>query len=125
MHSKRIKYNFNSKLFEEYDYKVFNCHITSNDNSTWSLDCCYPYVVVGGNHKCVLINNLESISEGEQEIKMNLLLTGNKHNVPGVNFSPCGELVSCNSIDTHVKIWDVYSGKLLKKIVNKTDNWYI
>ena len=103
LHVKKIKYDFNHNQLEESDYKIYNCGVESSDNSIWSLDCHYPNVIVGGNHKCVMIFNIAEHSESNSPICKNLIYKGNKHNVPYVSFSPNGELITCASIDTQVK----------------------
>jgi WD40 repeat protein len=121
LHTKQISYL--NKTFKESNNKVFDCKIRSSDNSIWSIDAFYPYVAVGGNHKCILINNIEDKSEGEIK-KNNLVMSGNNHNVPFVIFSDDGELLACASIDSMIKIYDVYTGQQLKKIRNDTNQWY-
>jgi WD40 repeat protein len=129
LHVKKIEYNFYENKLEELNYLRFNCSVNSSDNSIWSLDCYYPYVIVGGNHKCAMIFNIDKDLNTTLSglnpipIKNNFVYKGNKHNVPYVSFSPNGEFVSCASIDTEMKIWDVYSGRLMKKIDNKNKKW--
>ena len=126
LHCKKINYEYVKNKIEEIEYKKFNCRLEEPDNSIWSIDCFYPLVVVGGNNKCVIINDVEDkLQEQEEFIKNNYVYCGNKHNVPYVNFSPNGEFIANASIDCEVKIWDTYSGKLVKKISNKTKQWYI
>ena len=43
--------------------KKIKATIDSNDNSVWSIDCQYPYIVSGGNHKCVMLFNYETSEE--------------------------------------------------------------
>lgn len=129
LHIKKINYDFYENQLHEQNYIRFNCCINSSDNSVWSLDCKYPYIIVGGNHKCAQIFNLEEeINKSINEInllpiKKNFIYKGNKHNVPYVSFSPNGEFVSCASIDTEMKIWDTFSGRLITKINNKNNQW--
>jgi WD40 repeat protein len=119
LHSKKI--NQIIKEIVEKEYKTFSCCIDSNDNSTWSLDCNYPFVAVGGNHKCITVNNIEDNSN--ELISNNIVLYGNHHNVPGICF--CENFIACNSIDGKPKIWDLYNGKLVKIIENNTKEWYL
>jgi hypothetical protein len=118
LHSKQLFKSNND--FLEKGYKKFSCCIQAHDNSTWSLDCNYPFVTVGGNHHCVVVINVEDVSE-EDIISNSIVLSGNKHNVPAVCF--CENFVSCNSIDGTPKIWDLYNTKIVKKIANKTKEW--
>jgi WD40 repeat protein len=130
LHSKLIKYDHAKDTVIECEYKKFNCKIESPDNSLWSLDCFYPFIIVGGNHRCVLLNYVHEEHNDNSEniqgpvIHNSLILTGNKHNVPSVTFSPDGNYIACSSIDTEVKIWETISGKLIKKVSNKTKQWY-
>jgi len=92
------------------------------DNSIWSVDCYYPYVIVGGNHKCILINDINNpTNENNEEIKNNILLIGNKHNIPYVSFSPDGEFICSNGVDSHPKIWEKDSGRLVSVLTNKVN----
>jgi hypothetical protein len=118
LHTKKIT-KFNE--FAEGDYKRFSCCINAPDNSTWSLDCNYPFIAVGGNHRCIVIHNIEETCGDNEVIKNNLVLSGNNHNVPAVCF--CENYVACNSIDGIPKIWDLYNSKLVKRISNKTTQW--
>lgn len=124
LHTKRFKFDYKKKSITEHETKRFSCTIDASDNSVWSLDCYYPYIAVGGNHRCVLIHNIQDKPEiGENKIFKNIPYSENKHNVPYVSFSPRGEYIACASIDSQVKVWDTFSGKLLKKISNKTKQW--
>lgn len=122
LHVKKIKYDYINHKCAEEEYKIFNCKINTIDNSAWSIDCYYPFVAVGGNHKSILVVNIEDSSSSEENVET-LLLTGNKHNIPYVNFSPNGELLACNSIDSSPKVYDLVSGKMIASIINKTDQW--
>lgn len=124
LHTKRIQYNYINNDLKKYEEKIFNCCIDSEDNSVWSLDYHYPYVIVGGNHKCILLFNInDNPEEGDNMIKNSVIYTGNDHNVPYVCFSPNGDFIACASIDSELKIWDVYTRKLQVKIKNKNKEW--
>jgi WD40 repeat protein len=119
LHSKMFTWD---KAYCEKEYKTFSCCIDAHDNSTWSLDCKYPYIAVGGNHRCIIVNNIEEEkSENEVHVMKNMVLSGNAHNVPYVTI--CDNFVACNSIDGKPKIWDLYNGKLVKVFDNKTKEW--
>lgn len=120
LHSKKIKWNKNQVC--EIEYKKFNCCIDAMDNSAWSLDCNFPFVAISGNHKCIIIINIEEISNNDEVIYKNIVLVGNNHNVPCVHFYE--HFIACNSIDGKPKIWDLYNGKIIKVIDNKTTEWY-
>ena len=117
LHTSKIDYK-DGRLYEE-NYKKFNCKIDSSDNSIWSIDSYYPFIVVGGNHRAILINNIEN--QDEHEIKNNIVIEGNNHNIPCVTISPDGVFIGCSSIDSFPKIWDMYTGKLVKKLINTKD----
>ena len=38
--------------------KFFTDHTDSNDNSVCSVDCCFPYIIIGGNHKYIMVFNI-------------------------------------------------------------------
>ena len=85
---------------DTYEFQKFDCKNETNvDNSCWSLDGHYPYVAGGGNHFKIKIHNVENLSETKI-----LTLSNNKHNVPCVSFSPCGNFILSASIDKYVKL---------------------
>lgn len=100
--------------------KKFKATIDSNDNSVWSIDCQYPYIVIGGNHKCVMLFNHETSEEMNSK---SIIYIGNEHNVPCVSISKCGLFVGNNSIDQVAKIFDIQTGKLVAKIDNPKSEW--
>ena len=100
--------------------KKFKATIDSNDNSVWSIDCQYPYIVIGGNHKCVMLFNYETSEEMNSK---SIIYIGNEHNVPCVSISKCGLFVGNNSIDQVAKIFDIQTGKLIAKIDNPKSEW--
>ena len=108
--------------------KQFNAHLSSNDNSIWSVDVKYPYIIIGGNHKGVLMFNYEEDviddnNNNDNVIKKSILYKGNEHNVPSVRLSPCGLFIASNSIDSYTKVFDVYKKKLLCKFNNPKSEW--
>ena len=125
-----FEYDFHNDKTTIIFHKIYNCKIIHNDNSIWSVDCFYPYVVVGGNHRCIFINDINNqLTENNQglpnEIRNNIILLGNKHNIPYVSFSPEGEFIICNSVDSTIKIWEVESGRLLTIINNDVKEMYL
>ena len=100
--------------------KKIKATIDSNDNSVWSIDCQYPYIVIGGNHKCVMLFNYETSEEMNSK---SIIYIGNEHNVPCVSISKCGLFVGNNSIDQVAKIFDIQTGKLIAKIDNPKSEW--
>ncbi len=119
LHIIKFKYDFKTDFAEVIFHKNFNCKIIHNDNSLWSVDCYYPYVIVGGNHRSIFINDLNDQSNNSDEIKNNIILLGNKHNIPYVSFSPDGEFICSNSVDSHPKIWERDSGRLVSILGNE------
>lgn len=111
-----------NKIIEDTPIKIFNCKVNSEDNSIWSIDFFYPYIVIGGNHRCVMAfdynDELTSIDQSNC-----ILYEGNDHNIPSVSISQCGLFLCSNSIDGHVKVFDFYKGTLLIKILNPKNDW--
>ena len=84
---------------QDYTARKYDCrNQDSPDNSCWSLDGKYPYAVVGGNHHKIKLHSLID----NPEVPLNNTLSFNKHNVPCVSFSPCGNFILSSSIDKHV-----------------------
>lgn len=106
---------------EPKNKKTFNAKTNYHDNSVWSVDCNYPYIVVGGNHKCVLMFNYEE-SKDESNLK-SFLYTGNNHNIPSVAISGSTNFIASNSIDTEVKIFDRNKGNLISRFPNVNSEW--
>lgn len=102
--------SFNKNKMKLENIKKFNATINSNDNSIWSVDCLYPYIIIGGNHKCVMVFNYET---DEQVNEKSFIYKGNKHNVPCVAISPCKLFVGNNSIDQMPKIFNFNTGELI------------
>ena len=117
-----IKYNKEIKEYETNNIKKFNGKINSNDNSVWSVDFYYPYILIGGNHKCVMIFNYNDNIQNEI-ITNNKIYIGNENNIPVVSFSGNGLFIANNSIDCKVKIFDFYKGNLICVINNPKKEW--
>jgi hypothetical protein len=110
--------------------KFYTGHINSNDNSVWSVDCCYPYIIIGGNHKCVMVFNIlkdedeENINHNNNILhKQSVIYKGNNHNVPCVSISGNKLFIANNSIDSYVKVFDFYKGDMLISIPNDEKQW--
>lgn len=81
--------------------KLSNIYPSCNDNSTWSLSGAPsnpPRIVVGSNAHKIRIYDLQTRQETS--------IDAHAHNVPCVNFSPCGKFIASTSIDKSVKIWE-------------------
>lgn len=111
-----------NKKIEEAQMKLFNCKVNSNDNSIWSVDCHYPFIAIGGNHRCVMVLNYNDEDTSREQSK-SILYEGNEHNIPCVSISQCGLFVCSASIDSHVKVFDFNKGNLLLKILNINKEW--
>jgi len=120
LHIINFEYNSKTENTKIIFHKIYNCKIIHNDNSIWSVDCFYPFVIVGGNNKCIFLSDINDSSNlnNNGEIKNNIVLVGNKHNIPYVSFSPDGEFICSNSVDSHPKIWEKDSGRLISILKN-------
>ena len=82
-----INYNKEKREYESKKIKKFNGKINSSDNSVWSLDFYYPYILIGGNHKCVMIFNY--LDESQNEIIDNSnIYVGNENKLFLINLTP-------------------------------------
>ena len=52
---KRIK----SDKYEVINTKKYSSKITFHDNSPWSVDYKYPYIIIGSNNRTVFVFNYE------------------------------------------------------------------
>ncbi|TPX34870.1 hypothetical protein SmJEL517_g02651 [Synchytrium microbalum] len=95
------------------------------DESAWGIatHAEHHLVAVSTNAHTITVWNLEAdkrewLGEGCDK----LVLRGHAHNVPNIDFSPCGRyLVSC-SIDKSCKVWYLKSGDLVFSS-NVTSQW--
>lgn len=84
---------------QNYNVEKYDCRNEDNiDNSCWSLDGRFPYAIVGGNHHKIKLHYLSD----KKDNSLNTTISYNKHNVPCVSFSPCGNFIISSSIDKHV-----------------------
>ena len=129
--------NKKSKLdkYEVISTKKYNAKIVYHDNSPWSVDCKYPYIIIGSNNRTVFVFNYEE-QEKEQEQEENnnnqqnnniindsFIYNGNNHNIPYVTISENGSFIGNNSVDASFKIFDFYTGKLICHCKNPKNEW--
>lgn len=121
--------NKKSKLdiFEVFKTQKYNSKIIFHDNSPWSVDCQYPYIIIGSNNRTIFVFNYE---EKEKENENNnepsnnsIIYKGNNHNVPYVTISDNGLFIANNSIDTTFKIFDFQTGELICSSKNPKSEW--
>ena len=109
---------YNVKLFDDFD------------NSAWSVECQYPYIIIGSNNKILFVFNYEEKdknSENNNEtnntqnndlINNSVKYLGNNHNITYVTMSDNGCFIGNNSIDKYFKIYDFFTGDLICSIKN-------
>ena len=124
---KRIK----SDKYEVINTKKYSSKITFHDNSPWSVDCKYPYIIIGSNNRTVFVFNYEENQENnELNINNNNLISnnsviykGNANNIPSVTISENGLFIGNNSIDKSFRIFDFYTGELILSEKNPRNEW--
>ena len=129
--------NKRSKLdkYEVIKTQKYNSKINFHDNSPWSVDCKYPYIIIGSNNKTVFVFNYEEKEKDNNEqnneqnnnnndiINNSFIYTGNNHNIPYVTISENGSFIGNNSVDSHFKIFDFYTGELICSCKNPNSEW--
>ena len=122
---KRIK----SDKYEVINTKKYSSKINFHDNSPWSVDCKYPYIIIGSNNRTVFVFNYEENQETNELNIDNLIsnnsaiYSGNTNNIPSVTISENGLFIGNNSIDKSFKIFDFYSGELILSEKNPRNEW--
>ena len=118
-----------SKLekYEVVKIQKYNSKIVYQDNSPWSVDCQYPYIIIGSNNRTVFVFNYEE-KENEVENNDNLIKNcniykGNSNNIPYVTISENGNFIGNNSIDNKFKIFDFYTGEIILSSLNPNSEW--
>ena len=100
----------------------YNSKIDFHDNSPWSVDCQYPYIIIGSNNRTIFVfnyedeNNIQDINNTNNNTILNnnsVIYIGNNHNIPYITISDDGAFIGNNSIDTNFKIFDFYTGDLI------------
>ena len=129
--------NKKSKLekYEVVKIQKYNSKIVYHDNSPWSVDCQYPYIIIGSNNRTVFVFNYEE-KEKEKEKKEDnngqnnnnlnnnsFIYNGNNNNIPYVTISDNGSFIGNNSIDKNFKIFDFHTGELICSCLNPNSEW--
>ena len=116
--------------YEVVEIKKYNTKLMDNDNSPWSIECQYPYIIVGANNKILFVfnyeekdNKNENNNEGTNNPNNNLInnsvkYLGNNRNITSVSLSDNGCFIGNNSIDKYFKIFDFFTGDLICSIKN-------
>lgn len=120
----KIKNRANKTKLEKYEViktQKYNSKINYNDNSPWSVDCQYPYIIIGSNNRTVFVFNYEEEEEKDienknensnlnsgEEISNSFIYKGNSNNIPYVTISGNGAFIGNNSIDRNFKIFDFF-----------------
>lgn len=123
--------------YEVVKTQKYNSKIDYHDNSPWSVDCQYPYIIIGSNNRTVFVFNYEEKEKENNNDESNnnnnnnnipisnnsVIYNGNNHNVPYVTISDNGAFIGNNSIDRNFKIFDFYTGDLLCSSKNPNNEW--
>ena len=129
----QIKDKKNKSKLDKYEVvktQKYNSKIDYHDNSPWSVDCQYPYIIIGSNNRTVFVFNYEE-KENENEnqnnnnnlINNSFIYNGNNNNIPYVTISDNGSFIGNNSIDKNFKIFDFYTGELICSFKNPNYEW--
>ena len=111
--------------YEVVEIKKYNTKLMDHDNSPWSIECQYPYIIIGANNKILMVFNYEENdnNEGINNPNNNLINNsvtyfGNNHNITSVTISDNGCFIGNNSIDKYFKIFDFFTRDLICSIKN-------
>ena len=133
--------NQKSKLYKYEVIKTqkYNSKIIFHDNSPWSVDCQYPYIIIGSNNRTVFVFDYEQRDKEKQKESDNddnsqpnnenglnnnsIIYKGNNNNIPYVTISDNGLFIGNNSIDKSFKIFDFYTGELICSCINPNSEW--
>ena len=118
---KRTKTN----KYEVINIKKYSSKVDFHDNSPWSVDCKYPYIIIGSNNRTVFVFNYEenNLINNNNEIKNSAIYKGNSNNIPFVTISENGKFIGNNSIDRSFKIFDFHTGELILSEKNPRNEW--
>lgn len=115
--------------YEATKIQKYNSKINFHDNSPWSVDCLYPYIIIGSNNRTIFVFNYEEEQSQNQDNNNNQLISnsfiykGNKNNIPFVSISDNGAFIGNNSIDKEFKIFDFHTGDLICTSNNTNTEW--
>ena len=124
--------------YEVVKTQKYNSKIDFHDNSPWSVDCQYPYIIIGSNNRTIFVfdyeqknkkkqielKNEENNQQNNNELnKDSIIYKGNKNNIPYVTISENGLFIGNNSIDKSFKIFDFYTGELICSCINPNSEW--
>ena len=127
--------NKKSKLekYEVIKIQKYNSKIDYHDNSPWSVDCQYPYIIIGSNNRTVFVfnyekeekeNNENNNEQNNNNLNINsFIYNGNNNNIPYVTISDNGSFIGNNSIDKNFKIFDFHTGELICTCNNPNSEW--
>ena len=118
---KRTKTN----KYEVINIKKYSSKVDFHDNSPWSVDCKYPYIIIGSNNRTVFVFNYEenNLINNNNESKNSAIYKGNSNNIPFVTISENGKFIGNNSIDRSFKIFDFHTRELILSEKNPRNEW--
>ena len=124
---KDIKQRTKTNKYEVINTKKYSSKIDFHDNSPWSVDCKYPYIIIGSNNRTIFVFNYEEnniMNNDNNNIDKNsVIYKGNNNNIPYVTISDNGCFIGNNSIDKSFKIFDFHSGELIVEEKNPRNEW--
>ena len=122
---KDIKQRTKTNKYEVINTKKYSSKIDFHDNSPWSVDCKYPYIIIGSNNRTIFVFNYEenNIMNNDNIDKNSVIYKGNNNNIPYVTLSDNGCFIGNNSIDKSFKIFDFHSGELIVEEKNPRNEW--
>ena len=124
-----------SKLdkYEVVKTQKYNPKIDYDDNSPWSVDCQYPYIIIGSNNRTIFVFNYEEKDKEKNEennnahnnnlINDSAIYKGNTNNIPYVTISDNGSFIGNVSIDRQFRIFDFYTRELICSCKNPNFDW--
>ena len=115
--------------YEVVEIKKYDTKLMDLDDSPWSIECQYPYIIIGCNNTILMVFNYEEKDKSENNneginnpnnnlINNSIKYLGNNHNITSVTISDDGCFIGNNSIDKYFKIFDFFTGDLICSIKN-------